>query len=95
MFCDEIAKGTRNRNACQHVPNPQLGGVREVIEAVQLGTQDRVDTSTGLVGWWAGRLVGNFVPQVERFDIPFLVRDDDHARKVMDGPIGQDLLKKL
>lgn len=87
MFCDEIAKGTRNRNACQHVPNPQLGGVREVIEAVQLGTQDRVDTSTGLVG--------NFVPQVERFDIPFLVRDDDHARKVMDGPIGQDLLKKL
>ena len=87
MFCDEIAKGTRNRNACQHVPNPQLGGVREVIEAVQLGTQDRVDTSTGLVG--------NFVPQVERFDIPCLVRDDDHARKVMDGPIGQDLLKKL
>ena len=87
MFCDEIAKGTRNRNACQHVPNPQLGGVREVIEAVQLGTQDRVDTSTGLVG--------NFVPQVERFDIPFLVRDDDHARKVMDGLIGQDLLKKL
>ena len=51
VFCDEIAKGTRNRNACQHVPNPQLGGVREVIEAVQLGTQDRVDTSTGLVGW--------------------------------------------
>ena len=87
VFCDEIAKGTRKRYTCQHFPNPQLGGVREVIEAVQLGTQDRVDTSTGLVG--------NFVPQVERFDIPFLVRDDDHARKVMDGPIGQDLLKKL
>lgn len=53
VFCDEIAKGSRNRNACQHFPNPQLDGVREVIEAVQLGTQDRVDTSTGLVGWWA------------------------------------------
>lgn len=54
VFCDEIAKGTRKRYTCQHFPNPQLGGVREVIEAVQLGTQDRVDTSTGLVGWWAG-----------------------------------------
>jgi tripartite ATP-independent transporter DctP family solute receptor len=28
-------------------------------------------------------------------DIPFLFRDYDHARKVMDGPIGQDILTKF
>ncbi|OYU78872.1 MAG: C4-dicarboxylate ABC transporter substrate-binding protein, partial [Burkholderiales bacterium PBB5] len=87
VFCDEIAKGTANRYSCQHFPNSQLGGEREMIEAVQLGTQDLVDTSTGPLG--------NFVPEVKVFDIPFLFRGYDHARKVMDGPIGQDLLKKM
>jgi len=87
VFCDEIAKGTANRYSCQHFPNSQLGGEREMIEAVQLGTQDLVDTSTGPLG--------NFVPEVKVFDIPFLFRSYDHARKVMDGPIGQDVLKKM
>ena len=33
VFCDEIAKGTANRYTCQHFPNSQLGGEREMIEA--------------------------------------------------------------
>lgn len=87
VFCDEVEKGTQGRYKCQHFPNSALGGEREQIEAVQLGTQDLVNTSTGPLG--------NFVPEVKIVDIPFLFRDYDHARKVMDGPIGQDLLKKM
>ncbi|MEY2874497.1 MAG: hypothetical protein RLZZ373_1868 [Pseudomonadota bacterium] len=87
VFCDEIAKGTSNRYTCQHFPSSALGGEREMIEAVQLGTQDLVNTSTGPLG--------NFVPDTKIVDIPFLFRDYDHARKVMDGPIGQDILKKM
>ncbi len=87
VFCDEIEKGTQGRYKCQHFPNSALGGEREQIEAVQLGTQDLVNTSTGPLG--------NFVPEVRIVDIPFLFRDYDHARKVMDGPIGQDLQKKM
>ena len=87
VFCDEIDKGTQGRYKCQQFPNSALGGEREQIEAVQLGTQDIVNTSTGPLG--------NFVPEVKIVDIPFLFRNYDHARKVMDGPIGQDLLKKL
>ncbi|WP_076997703.1 TRAP transporter substrate-binding protein [Variovorax sp. KK3] len=87
VFCDEIEKGTQGRYKCQHFPNSALGGEREQIEAVQLGTQDLVNTSTGPVG--------NFVPEVKIVDIPFLFRDYDHARKVMDGPIGQDILSKF
>lgn len=86
-FCDEIAKGTANRYSCQQFPNSALGGEREMIEAVQLGTLDLVNTSTGPLG--------NFVPEVKIVDIPFLLRDYDHARHVMDGPIGQDMLKKM
>lgn len=87
VFCDELEKGTQGRYKCQHFPNSALGGEREQIEAVQLGTQDIVNTSTGPLG--------NFVPEVKIVDIPFLFRNYDHARKVMDGPIGQDILKKM
>ena len=87
VFCDEIEKGTQGRYKCQQFPNSALGGEREMIEAVQLGTLDLVNTSTGPVG--------NFVPEVKIVDIPFLFRDYDHARRVLDGPIGQDLLTKF
>ncbi len=87
VFCDEIAKGTANRYTCQQFPSSALGGEREMIEAVQLGTQDLVNTSTGPLG--------NFVPETKIVDIPFLFRDYAHARKVMDGPIGQNILTKM
>ena len=87
VFCDEIDKGTQGRYKCQQFPSSALGGEREQIEAVQIGTQDLVNTSTGPVG--------NFVPEVKIVDIPFLFRDYDHARKVMDGAIGQEILAKF
>ncbi len=86
-FCDGVEKGTQGRYKCQQYPNNALGGEREMIEAVQIGTQDVANVSTGPMG--------NFVPEVKIVDIPFLFRDYDHARKVMDGTIGQDLLKKM
>ena len=54
---------------------------------MQLGTLEVVVTSTGPVG--------NFVPETLITDIPFLFRDYDHARKTLDGPIGQDILAKF
>ena len=86
-FCDEVDKRTSGRYKCQQFPNAALGGEREMIEAVQLGTLDVVNTSTGPIG--------NFVPDVNIVDIPFLFRDYDHARKTLDGPIGQELLAKF
>ena len=66
-FCDEVEKGTQERYKCQHFPSSALGGEREMIESVQLGTQDLVNTSTGPLG--------NFVPETRIVDIPFLFRD--------------------
>ena len=83
----EIVKRTEGRYKLNFFPNGALGGEREVLEGVQLGTQDMTITSTGPVG--------NFVPEVRIVDIPFLFRDYDHARKVLDGPIGQDILTKF
>jgi tripartite ATP-independent transporter DctP family solute receptor len=81
-FCAEVEKRTSGRFKCQIQPN--VGDERASIEAVQLGTLDATNTSTGPVS--------NFVPEVGIVDIPFLFRDYDHARRVLDGQIGQDLL---
>jgi tripartite ATP-independent transporter DctP family solute receptor len=86
-FCSEIDKGTQGRYKCQVFPAGTLGGEREQVEAVKAGTQDLVFTSTGPVG--------NFVPEIRIVDLPFLFRDYDHARKVLDGAIGQEMLAKF
>jgi tripartite ATP-independent transporter DctP family solute receptor len=84
-FCAELDKRSSGRFKCQI----QAGAndERASIEAVQLGTLDVTNTSTGPVS--------NFVPEVGIVDIPFLFRDYAHARAVLDGPIGQDILSKF
>jgi TRAP-type transport system periplasmic protein len=84
-FAKEVEKRTNGRYKVQTFYSGSLGGERESIEAVQLGTQELTFTSTGPVP--------NFVPEARILDIPFLFRDKPHARAVLDGPIGQDMLK--
>ncbi|NOL52492.1 TRAP transporter substrate-binding protein [Pelistega suis] len=71
----------------EHFANSALGGEREVIEGVQLGTIDAAILSTGAVL--------NFVPQVGVLDIPFLFKDLAHARSILDGKIGQQMLEEF
>jgi tripartite ATP-independent transporter DctP family solute receptor len=86
-FAREVEKRTNGRYKVQTFYNGALGGERESIEAVQLGTQELTFTSTGPVP--------NFVPETKILDVPFLFRDKAHARAVLDGPIGQEMLTKF
>ena len=86
-FAKEVEKRTNGRYKVQTFYNGALGGERESIEAVQLGTQELAFSSTGPVP--------NFVPETKILDVPFLFRDKAHARAVLDGPIGQELLGKF
>jgi tripartite ATP-independent transporter DctP family solute receptor len=83
----EVERRTNGRIKIQGFYSGSLGGERESIEAVQLGTQELTFTSTGPVP--------NFVPAARILDIPFLFRDKAHARAVLDGPIGQEMLKEF
>jgi TRAP-type transport system periplasmic protein len=65
----------------------RLDNERESIESVQLGSQEFSFGSTGPVG--------NFVPEVRVFDIPFLFRDYAHARGVLDSNIGKAVLARF
>ncbi len=86
-FAREVEKRTAGRYKVQPFYSGALGGERESIEAVQLGTQELTFSSTGPVP--------NFVPSARILDIPFLFRDKAHARAVLDGQIGQDMLKEF
>ncbi|MGD9945217.1 MAG: TRAP transporter substrate-binding protein [Burkholderiaceae bacterium] len=86
-WADRVEQATSDKLKFKHFPNSALGGEREMVESVQLGTLEAVIVSSGTLS--------NFVPEVGVADIPFLFRDLAHARKVLDGPIGQDLLAKF
>ena len=86
-FAKEVEKRTAGRYKVQPFYSGSLGGERESIEAVQLGTQELAFSSSGPVP--------NFVPETKILDIPFLFRDKAHARAVLDGPVGQEMLAKF
>lgn len=86
-FAQALEASSQGKFKVQQFPNSALGGEREVIEGLQIGTVDLAIVSTGATL--------NFVPETGVFDIPFLLRDLQHARKVLDSQIGQDMLAKF
>ena len=83
-YAELIAQRTQNKVKIEVYPSTQLGNERDLVEGLQLGTIDLVVTSTGPLG--------GFVPRMFVVDLPFLFRDREHAYKVLDGPIGRELL---
>ena len=86
-WTESVEKATGGAFAIKQFPSSALGGERELIEGLQLGTVEAAIVSTGALS--------NFVGDVGIVDIPFLFRDTKHARAVLDGKFGQDLLGKF
>jgi tripartite ATP-independent transporter DctP family solute receptor len=86
-FIDTLTELSGGAFTGEQAPAGQLGGERDMIEGLQIGSMDVVITSTGPLG--------NFVPEIYALDLPFLFRDYDHARTTLDGEIGQELLAKI
>jgi TRAP-type transport system periplasmic protein len=63
------------------------GGDRALLEGVRNGDLDLVVCSTVVLG--------DYISEARVFSVPFLFRDYAHARAVLDGPIGQDVLARL
>jgi tripartite ATP-independent transporter DctP family solute receptor len=83
----KIEQATNGRITIQMYPSMQLGGEKEMIEQAQVGALQIARVSVGPMG--------NMVPELNVFNLPFMFRDNAHMEKVIDGPIGEDLLKKL
>jgi len=83
----KLEKATGGRYAIQMFPSMQLGGEKEMIEQAQVGALQIARISVGPMG--------PIVDELNVFNMPFVFRDENHMRKVIDGPIGQEMLAKL
>jgi tripartite ATP-independent transporter DctP family solute receptor len=83
----KLEKATNGRLKIQMYPNMVLGGEKEMIEQAQVGAIQIIRISLGPLG--------SVVPEVNVFNMPFVFRDEAHMRKVIDGPIGDEILAKI
>ena len=65
----------------------QLGEEKETIEQTRVGAIDLNRTNAALIG--------TFVPSMNVLAMPFLFRSIEHLQKVLDGPIGHEILNSF
>src|ERR1700756_2075540 len=83
----KLEQATSGRLSIQMYPSMQLGGEKELTEQAQVGALQIARISVGPMG--------PLVPELNVFNLPFIFRDAAHMEKVIDGAIGDELLKKL
>jgi tripartite ATP-independent transporter DctP family solute receptor len=83
----KLEKATNGRLSIQMYPSMQLGGEKEAIEQAQVGAIQFARVSVGALG--------PVIDDLNVFNMPYLFRDTKHMQKVIDGPIGQELMDKV
>jgi tripartite ATP-independent transporter DctP family solute receptor len=83
----KLEQATGGRLSIQMYASMQLGGEKEMIEQAQVGAIQFVRVSVGTLG--------PVIDDLNVLNLPFLFRDTAHMNKVVDGPIGQQLLDKV
>jgi tripartite ATP-independent transporter DctP family solute receptor len=84
FMAQRVAEKSGGRIQVQVYPSEQLGSERQVLELLQLGSIGMTKVSTAVME--------SFAPQFKVFSIPYLLGDKEHQFKVLDGPIGKEVL---
>jgi TRAP-type C4-dicarboxylate transport system substrate-binding protein len=82
-----IAERSGGRDQIRVFHSRQLGEEKETIEQTRAGAIDLNRTNVALIG--------NFVPAMNVLAMPFLFRSIEHLQKVLDGPIGNEILNSF
>ncbi|OQW55662.1 MAG: C4-dicarboxylate ABC transporter [Proteobacteria bacterium SG_bin9] len=82
-----VAERTGGRHQLRVFHSNQLGEEKETLEQTRAGAVDINRTNAALAG--------NYVPALNVLAMPFLFRSIDHLRAVLDGPIGDEILKSF
>jgi tripartite ATP-independent transporter DctP family solute receptor len=83
MFAEEVATLSSNKIKIETFPNSQLGSIKEMLTAVQLGTLSMTNATPA---WYS-----NFVRQMDVFTLPFLISSPDKLRSSFDGAFGAQI----
>lgn len=88
-YADRVAKRTNGQLDLKVLDGAQLGGERDYIEGMILGSIEMAQVSTGPIA--------GFIPEFDLFSLPYIFRNTDQFVKVLNGPVGAkffDLLEK-
>ena len=83
----EVKEKSGGRIVIQSFPGGQLGGSRDMIDAVANGAQQVVTEGAANFGAW--------VPSISVVEAPYIWRDAAHLDKAMNGPIGEQFNETL
>src|SRR5215467_4060445 len=83
----KLEAATNGRLGVQMFASMQLGGEKEAVEQAQVGAIQFARVSVGALG--------PVIDDLNVFNLPFLFRSTAHMQKVIDGPIGKELLDKV
>lgn len=86
-FCEKVAELSNGEIEVEYLGSSLLGGERDMVEGVGLGTFEMCIA--------ASAVVANFAPDLNIFDLPYLVTDKEKAFSVMDGEVGRSILDEL
>ncbi|MDY8108712.1 TRAP transporter substrate-binding protein [Fulvimarina sp. 2208YS6-2-32] len=86
-FAELVSERTDGAVKIEVFPSDSLGKQVELVEGTFLGTTDMVLTSDAVLS--------NFAPEIGIVNLPFIFRDSDHVRAVLDGEIGEQLSAKV
>ncbi|HZD20422.1 MAG TPA: TRAP transporter substrate-binding protein DctP, partial [Burkholderiales bacterium] len=83
----KMEQASNGRIGVQMYGTMQLGGEKEMIEQAQVGALQFARVSVGALG--------PVIDELNVFNLPYVFRNTAHMQKVVDGPIGKDLLDKI
>ena len=86
-FAKILSEKTNGRITVDVYPNSQMGGNRELIEQLQMGTLNFCSPSAAFLG--------GFTDKTALFDLPYLFTSEENAFKVFDSEVGQAILADL
>src|SRR3979490_1894650 len=82
-----VAERTGGRHRIRVFHSRQLGEESQTIEQTRVGAIDMNRINVGAIG--------NYAPLLNVLAQPFLFRSIDHLYKVIDGPVGDDILAAI
>ncbi|MBW2057157.1 MAG: TRAP transporter substrate-binding protein [Deltaproteobacteria bacterium] len=86
-FKSTIERMTRGRIKVSIFPSGQLGSEMEALEMLRSGAMD--------MSGYPGGPLPNFAPEVLAIQIPYLFKDINVAKKVLSGPLGDELAESI
>jgi tripartite ATP-independent transporter DctP family solute receptor len=87
VFKKEVARLTQNQLTVDVFPAMQLGGAKENVDAVRSGTL--------ALTWVGAAFLSRIAPELEAVSLPFVFGNRESAFRVIDGPVGAAIDKKL